>query len=57
MPLTMQTKLLRVLQEGEIEKIGREANIPVDVRVIAATNQPLEEMLREKRFRQDLYYG
>lgn len=56
MPLTMQTKLLRVLQEGEIEKIGREANIPVDVRVIAATNQPLEEMLREKRFRQDLYY-
>ena len=56
MPLTMQTKLLRVLQEGEIEKIGREANIPVDVRVIAATNQPLEDMLREKRFRQDLYY-
>lgn len=56
MPMTMQTKLLRVLQEGEIEKIGREVNIPVDVRVIAATNQPLEDMIREKKFRQDLYY-
>jgi len=56
MPLTMQTKLLRVLQEGEIEKIGRGSNIPVNVRVIAATNQPLEEMLRDKFFRQDLYY-
>lgn len=56
MPLSMQVKLLRVLQTGEIEKIGREKNISVNVRVIAATNQPLEEMIQEKRFRQDLYY-
>lgn len=56
MPMTMQTKLLRVLQEGEIEKIGRQRNIPVDVRVITATNQPLEEMMEANRFRRDLYY-
>lgn len=56
MPMVMQAKLLRVLQEGEIEKIGREANIPVDVRVIAATNQPLEELIAQKKFRQDLYF-
>lgn len=56
MPLLMQSKLLRVLQEGEIEKIGREETIPVDVRVVAATNQPLEELITKKRFREDLYY-
>ena len=56
MPLQMQAKLLRVLQEGEIEKIGRQKNIPVDVRIIAATNRPLEKMIRENRFREDLYY-
>lgn len=56
MPLSMQAKLLRVLQEGEIEKLGRERNIPVDVRVIAATNQPLEKMILNKQFRSDLYY-
>ena len=56
MPMAMQAKLLRVLQEGEIEKIGRQQNIPVDVRVIAATNQPLEEMMETNRFRRDLYY-
>ena len=56
MPLLMQSKLLRVLQEGEIEKIGREENIPVDVRIVAATNQPLEELIAQKRFRADLYY-
>lgn len=56
MPMPMQAKLLRVLQEGEIEKIGRQKNVPVDVRVIAATNQPLEDMIQENRFRQDLYY-
>lgn len=55
-PMAMQAKLLRVLQEGEIEKIGRQRNIPVDVRVIAATNQPLEEMMETNRFRRDLYY-
>ncbi len=56
MPMSMQAKLLRVLQEGEIEKIGRQKNIPVDVRIIAATNQPLEEMIENNRFRKDLYY-
>ncbi len=56
MPIAMQSKLLRVLQNGEIEKIGRQKNIPVDIRLIAATNQPLEEMIKEKKFRQDLYF-
>lgn len=56
MPLMMQSKLLRVLQQGELEKIGRQKNIPVNVRIIAATNQPLEQMIREKRFRQDLFF-
>lgn len=56
MPLPMQAKLLRVLQEGEIEKLGRQRPIKVDVRLIAATNQPLEQMIAEGRFRQDLFY-
>ena len=56
MPLVMQSKLLRVLQEKEIEKIGRTQNIPIDVRVIAATNRPLEEMIQQGKFRRDLYY-
>jgi len=45
-----------VLQEGEIQRLGAAAGIPVDVRVIAATHQPLVEMVRERRFRQDLFY-
>lgn len=56
MPITMQTKLLRALQEKEIEKIGRQKSVPVDVRIITATNQPLEAMMEEKSFRKDLYY-
>lgn len=56
MPYQMQAKLLRVLQEGEIEKVGRQNNIPIDVRVIAATNKPLEQMVKEGTFREDLYY-
>ncbi|MFZ7103224.1 MAG: sigma 54-interacting transcriptional regulator [Peptococcaceae bacterium] len=56
MPLNMQVKLLRVLQEKEIERVGGTKTIPVDVRVIAATNQPLEELVREEKFRMDLYY-
>lgn len=56
MPYQMQAKLLRVLQEGEIEKVGRQNNIPIDVRVIAATNKPLEQMVKEGSFREDLYY-
>jgi two-component system, NtrC family, response regulator AtoC len=51
-----QVKLLRVLQEGEIDKIGRTAKVKVDVRVIAATNVDLEKLIEEKKFRQDLYY-
>ncbi len=56
MPYSMQAKLLRVLQEGEIEKIGRQKKVPVNVRVIAATNQPLEELIEEKKFRMDLFF-
>ncbi|MDQ7095854.1 sigma 54-interacting transcriptional regulator [Desulfosporosinus sp. PR] len=56
MPLSMQSKLLRVLENREIEKIGRQKNIPVDIRLIAASNQPLEILIKEKKFRQDLYF-
>ena len=56
MPLAMQSKILRVLQNGGIEKIGRQGNIPVDVRLITATNQPIETMIKEKKFRKDLYF-
>lgn len=56
MPLHMQIKLLRVLQEKEVEPVGALHPIPVDVRVIAATNRPLEQMIVEKRFREDLFY-
>lgn len=56
MPLHMQIKLLRVLQEKEVEPVGAVKPIPVDVRVIAATNRPLEQMIEEKRFREDLFY-
>ncbi len=48
-PYQMQAKLLRVLQEGEIDKVGRQRNIPIDVRVIAATNRRLEEMVQRGR--------
>lgn len=56
MALATQTKILRVLQEGEIQRVGGSEMIKVDVRVIAATNKDLEEMVREKTFREDLYY-
>ncbi len=56
MPLNTQTVLLRVLQERYIQRIGGTKDIPVNVRVIAATNQNLLEAVQEKRFRQDLYY-
>ena len=56
MPLTLQTRLLRVLQEREITRLGSTTTIPVDVRVIVATHQPLQDMVAERRFRQDLYY-
>ncbi|MDQ0337918.1 transcriptional regulator with PAS, ATPase and Fis domain [Caldalkalibacillus uzonensis] len=56
MPLNMQVKLLRVLQEKEIEPVGADVPEPVDVRVIAATNKNLEELVAQGKFRQDLYY-
>jgi transcriptional regulator with PAS, ATPase and Fis domain len=56
MPLAMQSKLLRVLQEREILPVGGQKSIAVDVRIIAATHRNLEEMVEEGTFRQDLYY-
>ncbi|MFP4203887.1 MAG: sigma-54-dependent transcriptional regulator [Opitutales bacterium] len=56
MALSTQTKILRTLQEGEIQRVGGSQPIRVDVRMLAATNKPLEEMVREKTFREDLYY-
>jgi transcriptional regulator with GAF, ATPase, and Fis domain len=55
-PPDLQVKLLRVLQEGEFETVGGDRTRSVDVRVIAATNRDLEAMIREGKFRQDLYY-
>ena len=55
-PLELQSKLLRVLQEGTFERIGSAKTISVDVRVIAATNRDLEEEINHGRFRNDLYY-
>lgn len=56
MPLFLQSKLLRVLQERKLTRIGSNQVIPLDIRVIAATNKDLKEMIREKKFREDLYY-
>jgi two-component system response regulator AtoC len=56
LPLPAQVKLLRVIQDGEIEKIGRTEKLKVDVRIIAATNRNIEEEVKAKRFREDLYY-
>jgi transcriptional regulator with GAF, ATPase, and Fis domain len=56
LPMEMQAKLLRVLQEKQIERLGGGKSIPVDVRIIAATNRNLAEDVRCGRFREDLYY-
>ncbi|MGD2098300.1 MAG: sigma 54-interacting transcriptional regulator [Desulfobacterales bacterium] len=55
-PLDLQSKLLRVLQEGQYERVGEEATRQVDVRIIAATNRNLKSSIEKGRFRQDLYY-
>jgi DNA-binding NtrC family response regulator len=55
MPLTIQAKILRLLQEKSIERLGGRETIPVDVRIIAATNRDLERAIEEGRFREDLY--
>lgn len=56
MPLVLQGKLLRFLQEKELRRLGDTETVRVDVRVLAATNEPLEDKLRTKSFREDLYY-
>jgi two-component system, NtrC family, response regulator PilR len=56
LPLLMQVKLLRVLQDKEFKRVGGTEDIRVDVRIISATNKDLEEGVKEKRFREDLFY-
>ncbi len=56
LPLELQSKLLRVLQEGEFERLGGTKTIRVDARVIAATNRPLAQAVKEGKFREDLFY-
>jgi len=56
LPLELQPKLLRAIQEQEFERLGSSQTTRVDVRIVAATNQNLEHMVKERRFRMDLYY-
>ncbi|WP_300302525.1 sigma-54 dependent transcriptional regulator PrdR [Anaerosolibacter sp.] len=56
LPIELQAKLLRVLQEGSVLRIGSEKEIPIDVRIISATNRSLKEMVKKGEFREDLYY-
>jgi len=56
MPVLMQAKLLRVLEERQVERVGGDRTIPVDVRVIVATHRNLEELVKKGHFRQDLYH-
>src|SRR5690606_41338983 len=56
LPLDVQPKLLRFLQEGEVQPLGEKKPIKVDVRIIAATNMPLEQKVADGTFREDLYF-
>ncbi|MDI6773805.1 MAG: sigma-54 dependent transcriptional regulator [Verrucomicrobiota bacterium] len=56
MPLSIQGKFLRVLQEKEVRRVGSNKDVPIDVRVIAATNTNIEKMIQEGKFREDLFY-
>lgn len=56
MPFDMQVKLLRVLQSGEIQRVGGLRTVPVDLRIISATNKDLKEAIAQHQFRADLYY-
>jgi transcriptional regulator with GAF, ATPase, and Fis domain len=56
MPLSLQSKILRFLEQGEVQRLGGNDNLKVDVRVIAATNANLKKLVGEQRFREDLYY-
>ncbi|MEM5788861.1 MAG: sigma-54 dependent transcriptional regulator, partial [Syntrophobacteraceae bacterium] len=56
LPLSMQAKLLRVIQEGEIQRVGSDMPIPVNARIVAATNRNVEKMISDGVFREDLYY-
>ncbi len=56
LPLALQAKLLRVVQEHELERVGGRERIPLDLRILSATNRPLEEMVESGTFRRDLYY-
>ena len=56
MPLSMQPKLLRAIEDNRIERIGGEKPIPMDVRIVAATNRDLAQAVKDRTFREDLYY-
>lgn len=56
LPLDLQVKLLRVLQEKELEPVGADKNVPVDFRIVAATHQPLEQWVNDGKFRKDLFF-
>ena len=56
MPLSLQSKLLRFLEQGEVQRLGGNDNLKVDVRVVAATNADLKKLIAQQQFREDLYY-